>query len=206
MRLQKLAMLILASGLSIEASAIQLDMKPGLWEHSFKLSGNSAGSMAGLKQDQMNQAMAEMKKQMANMPPEQKKMMEEMMSKHGVKMTEGGVELAQHGVQISKEGTLVKVCLTREEIEKGEMPQMDKNCEQKVTQVAANVLHIKYACKGQHTTQGEGKIIFQNDKAYTGDTKLTTEINGKMETIEGSHSGRWISNDCGDIKPNPPKQ
>jgi hypothetical protein len=205
MKLAKLAGLIVVSGIGLNAYAIQVDMKPGLWEHTFKLSENSMGAVAGVKPEQVNQAMDEMKKQMANMSPEQRKMMEDMMAQHGVKVSDKGIDMAAHGVQISKDGTVVKACVTAEDIANGEMPQADENCEQKVTQVSAKVLKVTYVCKGDHPSQGEGQIVFQSDKAYTGAMKFTTQINDKMETIQATNSGKWLASDCGNIKPQSPK-
>lgn len=201
MNFAKLAGLIMLSGISFSAHALQLDMKPGLWEHKFKLNGNPMG----IQQEQVNQAMEEMKKQMANMSPEQRKMMEDMMARQGVKMSDKGIDIAAQGVHISKDGTVVKSCVTAEDIANGAMPQADENCEQKITQVSAKVFKVSYVCKGEHPSQGEGQIVFQDDKNYTGTTKFTTHINDKMETIEGTHSGKWLSSDCGNIKPQSPK-
>lgn len=205
MKLAKLTGLIVASAMSLNAYAIHVDMKPGLWEHTFKLNEGSMGALNEAQMEQANRAMEEMKKQMANMPPEQRKMMEDMMAKHGVKMSDKGIDLPAQGVHISKDGTVVKACVTQEEIDRGDMPQADENCEQNITQVSANVLKATYVCKGEHPTRGEGQIVFQSDKSYTGTTKFTTEMNGKMETIQGTHSGKWLGSDCGNIKPQAPK-
>lgn len=204
MKLRSLIGLIIAAGVSLNAQAIYVDMKPGLWEHTFKLSEGSLGAVTGVQQEQMTKAMEEMKKQLANMPPEQRKMMEDMMAKQGIKISDKGIDVAAQNLQISKDGTTLKVCLTKAQIDSGEMPQPE-NCEQKITQVSANVLKSTFVCKGEHPVSGEGQIVFQSDKAYTGTTKVTTEINKKMETVEGTQSGKWLSSDCGDIKPQPPK-
>jgi uncharacterized protein YneF (UPF0154 family) len=197
--------LFLIAGMSLNAQAIHVDMKPGLWEHTFKLSEGSLGAVTGMQTEQMNQAMEEMKKQLANMPPEQRKMMEDMMAKQGIKVSDKGIDMAAQGVHISKDGTIVKACVTQAEIDSGEMPQADENCEQNITQVSPTVLKATYICKGEHPSQGEGQIVFQSNKAYTGTVKFTTEVNKKAQTIEGVQSGKWLSSDCGDIKPQPPK-
>jgi uncharacterized protein YneF (UPF0154 family) len=197
--------LFMTAGLSLNAYAIHVDMKPGLWEHSFKLSEGSLGVLGGGQQEQMSKAMEEMKTQMANMPPEQRKMMEDMMAKQGIKVSDKGVDIAAQGVHISKDGTTVKTCLTQTEIDRGEMPQPDENCEQNITQVSATVLKVNYVCKGAHPSHGEGQIVFQSDKSYTGNMKLITEVNKKAETIESTQSGKWLSSDCGNIKPMAPK-
>lgn len=205
MKLRSLIGLLLTAGVSLNAQAIHVDMKPGLWEHTFKLNGDSLGAITGAQAEQMSTVMEEMKKQMANMSPEQRKMMEDMMAKQGIKISDKEIDMAAQGVHIFKDGTTVKACVTQEEIDSGDMPQADENCEQKITQVSATVLKAAYVCKGERPSHGEGQIIFQSNKAYTGTIKFTTEVNKKTETIEGAQSGKWLSSDCGDIKPQPPK-
>ncbi len=204
MKLGALAGLLVAAGVSLNAYAIHVDMKPGLWEHTFKLNEGSRGTVTDAQQEQMSKAMEQMKKQMANMSPEQRKMMEDMMAKNGVKMSGKDMEMAVQNVQFSKDGTVVKACVTQAQIDSGDLPQSE-NCEQKITQVSAGVLKSTFVCKGEHPVQGEGQIVFQSDKAYTGTTKVTTEFNHKVQTIEGTQSGKWLSSDCGDVKPLSPK-
>ncbi len=205
MKLKILVGLFAVVGLSINAHAVKVDMKPGLWEHTFKLKDGSYGGITAEQHDQMIDAMEAMKKEVADMPPEQRKMIEDMMEKQGFKVSDKGITIAAQGVNISKDGTTVKACITQQEIDSGDMPQADENCEQTVTQVSATVLKASYVCKGEPPSHGEGNIVFQSNKAYTGTVKFTTQVNKKMETIEGTHSGKWLSSECGDIKPQPPK-
>jgi len=192
------------AGVSLSAHAVHIDMKPGLWEHTFKLSQGSLGDISGIQQEQAGQALDELKKQLANMSPEQRKMMEDMMVKQGIKISDKAIEMPSQNLHISKDGTVVKVCITQSQIDSGELPQAE-NCDQKITQVSTGVFKSTFSCKGEHSVTGEGQIVFQGDKAYTGTTKVTTEVNNKLQTMEGTQSGRWLSSDCGDIKPQAPK-
>lgn len=185
---------------AVNAQAMNLDMKPGLWEHKFKFSDDSAGSINKEQMDQMNKAMEEMKKQMANMPPEQKKMMEQMMEKQGIKVSDKGIDMESQGVHISKEGTTVKVCITQEDIDRGGLPQTDDNCEQKLTQLSSKSFKVNFECKGEHPSKGEGTVNFQSDKAYTGTMTVTTQMGDKTQVIKGDQAGKWLGSDCGNIK------
>jgi len=198
--------LVVAAGLSFSAHAFQVDMKPGLWEHKFKMDDRGQSSAQKAQVEQMAGAMEEMKKQMANLPPEQRKMMEDMMAQQGIKVTDKGVEMPSQGVQISKEGATVKACVTQEEIDRGELPKGDENCEQKITQTAPNTLKVIYICKGEPPSRGEGTIVFQNSKSYTGDVSYTTTVEEKQETFHAIQSGKWLSSNCGDIKPATPNK
>lgn len=201
MKLQLMMALLLTASVGSVQAAIHVDMKPGLWEHKFKMDESSLDATQKTQAEQMTKAMEEMKAQMANMPPEQRKMMEEMMAKQGIKVSDKGLEMAAQGVQITKEGTTVKACITQEEIDKGEMPKSDDNCEQKVTQVSPTVLKLSYVCKGDNPTRGDGEIVFQNDKSYTGKVSFTSVVEDKPQTYRANQSGKWLSSDCGNIKP-----
>lgn len=201
MKLRLVAGLVIISSISLNAHALKVDMKPGLWEHAFKFDKGSLGTVSGVQPEQISAALEGMKQQMANLPPEQRKMMEDMMAKQGIKVSDEGIDMAAQGLRISKDGTSINACITQAEIDRGEMPQADKNCEQKITQVSPKNFKATYSCKGEHPSQGEGEIIFQSDKAYTGKMKMVTQINGKTETIQGTQTGKWLSSDCGDIKP-----
>lgn len=201
MKLQLMMALLLTVSVGSVQAAIHVDMKPGLWEHKFKMDESSLDATQKTQAEQMTKAMEEMKAQMANMPPEQRKMMEEMMAKQGIKVSDKGLEMAAQGVQITKEGTTVKACITQEEIDKGEMPKSDDNCEQKVTQVSPTVLKLSYVCKGDNPTRGDGEIVFQNDKSYTGKVSFTSVVENKPQTYRANQSGKWLSSDCGNIKP-----
>jgi hypothetical protein len=202
MKLSSIMALLIAAGVGLNAqAAIHVDMKPGLWEHKFKMDESSLDATQKTQAEQMTKAMDEMKKQMANMPPEQRKMMEDMMAKQGIKVSDKGLEMAAQGVQITKEGTTVKACVTQEEIDRGELPKSDDKCEEKVTQVSPKVLKISYVCKGENPTRGEGEVVFQNDKSYTGQVAYTTTVENKTQTYRADQSGKWLSSDCGNIKP-----
>lgn len=203
-RISALTSLLFITGLSLNAHAIHVNMKPGLWEHTFKLTEGSMGAITGVQQEQAGQAVEEMKRQMANLPPEQRKMMEDMMAKQGIKISDKGIEMPSQNLQISKDGTTVKVCVTQAQIDTGDLPQPE-NCEQNIIQISANIFKTTFVCKGEHPVRGEGQIAFQGDKAYTGTTKVVTEVNKEMKTIEGIQSGKWLSSDCGSVKPLPPK-
>lgn len=187
--------------LALNTHAFNVDMKPGLWEHKFKMDPRDQSAAQKAQAEQMATAVAEMKKQMANLPPEQRKMMEDMMAQQGITVSDKGVEMPSQGVQITKDGTTVKACLTQEDIDRGELPKGDDNCEQKITQTSPNVLKVTYTCGGDQPSRGEGTIVFQNNKSYTGDVSYTTTINEKPETFRAIQSGKWLSGNCGDIKP-----
>lgn len=145
--------------------------------------------------------MNEMKKQYANMPPEQRKVIDQMMEQQGIKVTDDGVDMTSQGLQISKDGTVLKACITQQQIDSGKLPTPADNCEQKVVQSSPTTLKMTYVCKGDNPFKGESDIVFQNAKSYTGKGKFTTTVDDKSETYSAAQNGKWLSSDCGNIKP-----
>lgn len=175
------AALALLAGAAGGASA-QQKMRPGLWEHSVNMKSQSG---------QMEAAMAEMQKSLASMPPEQRKQMEQMM--------------AQQGVGMGPKGQTVKVCITKEQADLDNIPQQE-GCTQKVQRVDASTMKVAFSCKGgqgQPPSSGEGTITMQGPTAYTGQFRFKTQNQGKPEQIDMAQSGKWLSENCGAIKPMP---
>ena len=163
-------------------AAAQTQQAPGLWEHSVTF--RSQGG-------EMEKAMAEMQKQLAAMPPDQRKAMEQMM--------------AGRGVGTGPKANTFRVCVTKEDAARSMGPQMaDGNCTQEVVQRSAGTLKIKWQCAGREPSSGEGEVTFASDKAYTGKAVMTTTVQGRPETMNVDQSGRWISAECGAVKPRAP--
>lgn len=170
--------LVLAGAVLAAAATHAQSIKPGLWEHAFTIK-SASGQMEG--------AMAEMQKQMAALPPDQRKMMEQMM--------------AQQGVGMGPKGQSVKICITPEEAARQEVPAAEGNCTQKVTQRSGSTIKVSFSCGAPHPSSGEGEISFQSPTAYTGKTTVTTTVQGKPERMDMTTSGKWLSADCGAVKP-----
>jgi hypothetical protein len=163
--------------ISTPASA-QVRMRPGLWEHNFTVKSQSG---------QMEKAMSDMQQQMASMPPEQRKMVEEMMAKQGMSM----------GAQ----GRSVKMCITKEQAERDELPQQDGSCTQQVVQRTSNMIKVKFTCTGQPPASGESEVMFSSPTSYTGKSIVNTTVEGRPERMTMDQTGKWLSADCGNIKP-----
>ena len=178
------AVLALLAGFVAPATA-QQKIRPGLWENSISMKSQSG---------QMEAAMSEALKAMASLPPAQRKQMEQMMAAQGV------------GINAGPQGHSVKVCITPEQAAMDQIPQQE-GCTQKLQRVDANTMHVSFSCKGgkgEPPTSGEGTVQFQSPTAYTGQFKIkTTGANGKLEQIDMAQSGKWLSDNCGTIKPAP---
>jgi hypothetical protein len=163
------------------ASASAQTLKPGLWEMSTRMQGAPGSDMA--------QAQAEMQKQMAAMPPEQRKMMEEMMAKQGVRMVPGGSGAMN-----------VQVCMTKEMVERNEVVMDRSDCKVTRHQRTGSTVKAAFACTNPPAT-GETQVTIASGDAYTSRTTVRTTVDGKPQTVTMDGSGKWLSANCGNLKP-----
>ena len=163
----------------------QEKMRPGLWEHSVKMKTQSG---------QMEAALAQAQQALASMSPAQRKQMEQMMAAQGLGLGSG-----------PQGQTTVKVCITPEQAAIDQIPQQE-GCTQKIQRTDANTMQVSFSCKaepGEAPTSGEGTVKFDGPTAYSGNFKIKTSQGGKPEQIDMAQTGRWLSSDCGAIKPAP---
>ena len=154
-------------------------LKPGLWEINNKMQGGSG---------QIEQSMTQMQQQMASMPPEQRKMMQDMMAKQGVSI--GGPE-----------GMSLKVCMTREMVERNDIPaQQSSDCKHVSSPRSGNTMKMSFTCTNPPSS-GEGTITFVSPDAFTMRMTVNSAVQGKAEKMNMDGSGKWLSADCGAIKP-----
>jgi hypothetical protein len=182
----KLHFLLAAALLTGASAAGAQSMKPGLWEITSKMqSGNG----------QMEKQMAEAQQRMANMPPDQRKMVEEMMARQGMKMgTAGGG------------GMTMKVCMTKEMVERNEMPSQQRgDCKTTSQARSGNTMKMAFACTNPPSS-GEGQFTFNGSDGYTMKMAVNTTVQGKPETMNMDATGKWLGADCGDVKPIVPRK
>ena len=173
--------LLVASGLCTGAAQAQ-KLAPGLWEHQSTMKSGSGQLEAG---------MAEMKAELARMPPEQRKQMEQAMAAQGVSMGAG-----------PGAGTSMRICLSPEQAARDEMPMSDDKCKTTRQSRSGNTFKFAMECAGPPKSSGEGEFTMVNPKETTGKMKFVTATrSGPPETMEMQQRGRWISADCGALKP-----
>lgn len=178
--MNKLCLMLAGGALTLATVAAGAQtLKPGLWEMSSHMEGGSS---------EMEKAMAESQKHMANMPPEQRKMMEDMMAKQGITLGKPGG------------GMSIKVCMTKEMIDRNEVTRQEGNCKQTGTQKTGNTMTFKVVCTDPPSTS-EGQVIFSSPEAYTTKMTINSMRQGKPETMKMASSGKFLSSDCGTVKP-----
>lgn len=132
---------------------------------------------------------------MKNMPeisPEQI----EQMRKMGVDLTR-----LQSGVIINK------VCVTKEMAARDELPQMnhkESGCEIRNQQHTGSNYTMDVICDGPKM-KGKGvlKTSFSGNESFSSSSEFKGMVNGTPINDRNSTSGKWLSADCGSIKPIP---
>ena len=152
-------------------------LKPGLWEVSSKMQGGIGSAITAIQE------------QMAKMPPDQRKMMQDMMAKQGTSMGAAGP------------GSVTsKVCLTKEMIERNEMPGSQGDCTSTTSQRVGNAIKTSFTCAKQGSS-GEGQFTFISPEAYTVKMSINGVVQGKSEKTDIEGAGKWLATDCGTVKP-----
>ncbi len=177
MKLQHLiAAVLTASAMGAGAQTL----KPGLWQVTNKMQTSGAPAVD----------MSQIQQQMANMPPEQRKMMEEMMAKQGVKI----------GPAAPGGGMSVQICMTREMVERNELPAQQGDCRTTRQSRSGNTLKFAMACT-QPPSTSEGQLTYLSPEAYTMKMVIDSRATGKPEKVTMDGAGKWLGPDCGNVKP-----
>ena len=163
--------------------AMAQTLKPGLWELSNRVASASPETMAMMQAAQQ---------QMANMAPEQRKAMEQMMASHGVNMNLGDAG-----------GVKLTYCLTKEMAEKQDLPAgQPGQCTTTRTPVPGGV-NVTFNC-AKPPSSGNGQVIFNGNTAYSMRMNVNSTAQGKPQNMVVEGNGRWLSADCGSVKPMAP--
>ena len=65
-------------------------------------------------------------------------------------------------------------------------------------------LKVSFRCEGkagQPPSSGEGSMTMGGPTAFDGQYQMHTQVEGKPEQMDMTQKGRWLSADCGQIKP-----
>ena len=159
--------------LSISNAYAVLNMKPGLWEVKTKMKSENG------QQDPTEK----MRQAMAKMSSEQRKKMEAMMGKSGMNFASNGA---------------MQVCYTNEMLAKSEslMGNRSNQCTHKFLEQTPSKVRMEFNCKDGAKGTGEWKMV--NDRQYQGRMNIT---NSKGKSSEINHEAKYISSDCGNVKP-----
>ena len=176
--------LLVACAVALPATLVlaqQPHIRPGLWEESVSIKTDDPKANAAIEQ---------MKERMASMPPEQRAAMEKMMESHGMGMTPGGAP------------NTVRVCITKEQIDRGFTPDRDGRCSRVNVATSGNVTKFDFSCASAHgNVTGHGTFTAMGDSAFAVNTVADSTSQNTTTHVQTDVGGKFVSSDCGDIKP-----
>ena len=92
--------------------------------------------------------------------------------------------------------------LASEAAARNEMPMHDDKCKATRSARSGNTFKFAMECAGPPKSSGEGEFTMVSAKETTGKMKFVTATRGgPAETMEMQQRARWISADCGALKP-----
>jgi hypothetical protein len=169
---------LLAAGAFLSLPASAQDMKPGLWEQT-----NNASYSDGKVQANMG----DIQKLIANLSPDQRQQVQQTLQRNGVQM-----DLA-NGAMNSK------LCLTREMIERKQLPIQDGDCRTQMTPAGGNRLQVSFTCTRPRAS-GEGEMTIDSPTAYHAQVRIHNE-DQPNQVVNMDVAGRWAGADCGNVRP-----
>jgi len=156
---------------AISASGQVAPIKPGLWQIQMERETNGQKS-------------PDMSERLKNMPPERRAQVEAAMKQRGI---ENG-------------GNTVKVCQTREMLDPTKFVNPLPDCKTTYSSRTNSSWKSHTSCS-QNRLESDSEIIFAGPESYTVKTTSTLQSAGQTKTTHMTSTGKWLSADCGDIKP-----
>lgn len=160
--------------LSCSLSAQAAPILPGLWEFSSRNVEVDGQQMPGMN---------EMLEQLQNLPADQRQMMEDM--------------LAAQGVQLGGQG--VRICLSEAQANAEALPFSDQpDCTQEITERNERLWKFSFQCPD---ASGQGETRFISEREFVSVMETSYSLGGEQGSSRMESQARWISEDCGTLKP-----
>ncbi|MDP8980109.1 MAG: DUF3617 domain-containing protein [Acidobacteriota bacterium] len=153
------------------ASGQVAPIRPGLWQVQMERETNG-------------QKRPDMSERMKNMPPERRAQVE--------------AALKQQGIEAS--GNTVKICQTREMLDASKFVNPVPDCKTTYSSRTNSSWKSHTSCSQNHL-EVDSEIIFSSPESYTVKTTSTLQSEGQTKTTHMTRTGKWLSADCGGLKP-----
>lgn len=156
---------------AVSANGQIAPIKPGLWQIQMERETNGQKS-------------SDMSERMKSMPPERRAQLEAAMKQRGIEAN----------------GNTVKVCQTREMLDASKFVNPLPDCKTTYSSRTNSTWKSHTSCSQNHL-ESDSEIIFSGPESYIAKTTSTLQSAGQTRTTHMTRTGKWLSADCGDIKP-----
>ena len=159
--------------IAISASAQVAPIKPGLWQIQMSRETNGQKS-------------PDLSERLKKMPPARRAQIEAAMKQRG----------------IDASGNTIKVCQTREMLDSSKFVNPLPDCKTTYSSRTNSSWKSHTSCSKSHL-ESDNEITFSGSESYSVKTTSTLQSAGQTKTTHMTRRGKWLSEDCGDIKPHP---
>jgi hypothetical protein len=150
-------------------------IKAGLWQIQLEHEANG---------QKMPDASERMKEHMKNMTPERRKQFEEMMRQRGVDPSAGGT---------------VKLCYSQKMVERGAWSDQG-GCKTEYSNRSPSAWKWHSICS-QVGYEGDGEASFPDPENFIVKSSGVLTVGGKTRASSSVRTGKWLSADCGNVRP-----
>jgi hypothetical protein len=93
-------------------------------------------------------------------------------------------------------------CVTADSLQRGfKDPDLSNGCTQTIVSSTPTDMMVKVACTGSHRMQGTFHFQASSPEAISGTVDMTVSDGGGAMKVDRQITGKWLSADCGDVKP-----
>ncbi len=178
--MKKLHLAAAVMGLAAANAFAGPSVDPGLWEGTVTM--QRQGSLSPAEKVQLEQ----MRAHLSQVPPQYRAQMEQNLA-----------AMAENKPMVFHE----KNCVTAAMVKEGLKPKVSKNCSYSMQPKMANTYTMDFTCHEEGVeSHGSGEMVFA-PKSYQGHVHMVATGQGKSLTTDMSMQGRWLSADCGSVKP-----
>jgi hypothetical protein len=104
--------------------------------------------------------------------------------------------------EMASKGTTVKYCMTQADVDRA-APKFPSNigCHLENTRFTANHFVTDVVCTGRASGRGHIDVSYMSPTYFKGSQTMTMSVNGREVHTDTTMEGRWLSADCGKVKP-----
>lgn len=106
--------------------------------------------------------------------------------------------------QMDNDGMVTKVCVSQQMAERDQPPVMSHDasgCKTRNFQRNGGGYSLEVVCDGMMKGEGKAKGTFSGSDSFTSSYDFNGTVQGRPVSQHQETSGKWLSADCGDVKP-----
>ena len=111
-----------------------------------------------------------------------------------------GAMMKQQGIDMGGTGGPNKVCYSKEMIERGRWAEQQNDCKTDFSSRSSSSWKWHSSCP-KLGSESDGEATFSGNENYVIKTSSVSKLGGTSRTSHMTITGKWMSTECGDLKP-----